>query len=77
MRQRLQDRFDKDRGAGDNAKEKPLKTKESVDRVWNNISLGNVSADSRRALRSGAEKLSKTISSVRTTFGTISQVRTL
>ncbi|XP_020294688.1 uncharacterized protein LOC109860181 [Pseudomyrmex gracilis] len=73
LRQRLQDRFDKDRGAGDNAKEKPLKTKESVDRVWNNISLGNVSADSRRALRSGAEKLSKTISSVRTTFGTISQ----
>lgn len=76
LRQRLQDRFDKDR-SGENPKEKPPKTKESAtnDRAWNNISLGNVSADSRRALRSGAEKLSRTISSVRTTFGTISQVR--
>ncbi|XP_032676734.1 uncharacterized protein LOC116846679 [Odontomachus brunneus] len=74
LRQRLQDRFEKDR-SGENAKEKPPKTKESAtsDRAWNNISLGNVSADSRRALRSGAEKLSRTISSVRTTFGTISQ----
>ncbi|XP_024893996.1 uncharacterized protein LOC112468857, partial [Temnothorax curvispinosus] len=75
LRQRLQDRFEKDRGSGgnDNAKEKPAKAKDSVDRAWNNISLGNVSADSRRALRNGAEKLSRTISSVRTTFGTISQ----
>lgn len=75
LRQRLQDRFDKERGSSTGAKEKPPKTKESADRAWNNISLGNVSADSRRALRSGAEKLSRTISSVRTTFGTISQVR--
>jgi len=77
LRQRLQDRFDKERGSstGDGAKEKPPKTKEPADRAWNNISLGNVSADSRRALRSGAEKLSRTISSVRTTFGTISQVK--
>lgn len=70
LRQRLQDRFEK---VGDGAKEKSPKTKDQVDRAWNNISLGNVSADSRRALRNGAEKLSKTISSVRTTFGTISQ----
>ena len=70
LRQRLQDRFEK---VGDNAKEKSPKTKDAVDRAWNNISLGNVSADSRRALRNGAEKLSRTISSVRTTFGTISQ----
>ncbi|XP_012235275.1 uncharacterized protein [Linepithema humile] len=73
LRQRLQDRFDKERGSSTGAKEKPPKIKESTDRAWNNISLGNVSADSRRALRSGAEKLSRTISSVRTTFGTISQ----
>ncbi|KYM75485.1 PREDICTED: uncharacterized protein LOC105622761 [Atta cephalotes] len=74
LRQRLQDRFEKDRGSSNNdAKEKPQKTKDSTDRPWNNISLGNVSADSRRALRNGAEKLSRTISSVRTTFGTISQ----
>lgn len=76
LRQRLQDRFEKDRGTGgSDAKEKPPKGKEPADRVWNNISLGNVSADSRRALRNGAEKLSRTISSVRTTFGTISQVK--
>lgn len=76
LRQRLQDRFEKDRGSSNNdAKEKSQKTKDSTDRSWNNISLGNVSADSRRALRNGAEKLSRTISSVRTTFGTISQVR--
>ncbi|XP_077280517.1 uncharacterized protein LOC143907539 isoform X2 [Temnothorax americanus] len=75
LRQRLQDRFEKDRGSdgNDNAKEKPAKARDSVDRAWNNISLGNVSADSRRALRNGAEKLSRTISSVRTTFGAISQ----
>lgn len=73
FRQRLQDRFEKDRSStNDSAKEKSPKAKEN-DRAWNNISLGNVSADSRRALRNGAEKLSKTISSVRTTFGTISQ----
>ncbi|KAL6261304.1 hypothetical protein P5V15_008825 [Pogonomyrmex californicus] len=75
LRQRLQDRFEKDRGStsDDNGKEKTSKAKESTERAWNNISLGNVSADSRRALRNGAEKLSRTISSVRITFGTISQ----
>lgn len=76
LRQRLQDRFEKDRESTSNGtKEKSPKAKESADRTWNNISFGNVSADSRRALRNGAEKLSRTISSVRTTFGTISQVR--
>ncbi|XP_015176281.1 PREDICTED: uncharacterized protein LOC107066298 isoform X2 [Polistes dominula] len=49
------------------------KEKDVTERGWNNLSLGNVSADSRRALRNGAERLSKTISTVRTTFGTISQ----
>lgn len=76
LRQRLQDRFDKER-SGESVKEKPPKAAKAPatnDRGWNNISLGNVSADSRRALRNGAEKLSKTISSVRSTFGTISQV---
>ncbi|XP_011699162.1 PREDICTED: uncharacterized protein LOC105456658 [Wasmannia auropunctata] len=74
LRQRLQDRFEKDTRGSSSAKERPpSKAKEPADRAWNNISLGNVSADSRRALRNGAEKLSRTISSVRTTFGTISQ----
>lgn len=73
LRQRLQDRFDKEKPAAA-VKERSSKTKDqSSDRGWNNLSLGNVSADSRRALRSGAEKLCRTISSVRTTFGTISQ----
>lgn len=68
LRRRLQDRFEEKPG------EKMPKEKQPGDRSWNNLSLGNMSADSRRALRCGAEKLSKTISSVRTTFGTISQV---
>lgn len=75
LRRRLQDRFEKEK-AGDPCKGKMSKDKQQpADRSWNNLSLGNMSADSRRALRSGAEKLSRTISSVRTTFGTISQVR--
>ncbi|XP_043602350.1 uncharacterized protein LOC122576305 isoform X1 [Bombus pyrosoma] len=72
LRRRLQDRFEKEK-PGDSCKEKMSKDKQTGDRSWNNLSLGNMSADSRRALRNGAEKLSKTISSVRTTFGTISQ----
>ncbi|XP_076377710.1 uncharacterized protein LOC117227099 isoform X2 [Megalopta genalis] len=62
LRRRLQDRFEKDKSS-DSCKEKTPKDKQSSDRGWNNLSLGNMSADSRRALRSGAEKLSKTISS--------------
>ncbi|XP_012288437.1 uncharacterized protein LOC105704092 [Orussus abietinus] len=76
LRQRLQDRFDKEKIVDkekSNGKEKVSEERDSTERGWNNLSLGNVSADSRRAFRSGAEKLSKTISSVRTTFGTISQ----
>ncbi|XP_076758176.1 uncharacterized protein LOC143427707 [Xylocopa sonorina] len=72
LRRRLQDRFEKEK-PGDSCKGKMSKDKQTGDRSWNNLTLGNMSADSRRALRSGAEKLSKTITSVRTTFGTISQ----
>ncbi|XP_047368509.1 uncharacterized protein LOC124956574 [Vespa velutina] len=72
LRQRLQDRFDKEK-SNESSKQKATKEKDITERGWNNLSLGNVSADSRRALRNGAEKLSKTISTVRTTFGTISQ----
>ncbi|XP_057331838.1 uncharacterized protein LOC130671777 [Microplitis mediator] len=71
FRQRLQDRFDKEKTDSNN-KEKS-KIVKSADKSWNNISLSTVSADSRRVLRNGAEKLSKTIISVRTTIGTISQ----
>ncbi|XP_006607540.1 uncharacterized protein LOC102676448 [Apis dorsata] len=72
IRRRLQDRFEKEK-SGDSCKGKMSKEKQTSDRSWNNLTLGNMSADSRRALRNGAEKLSKTISSVRITFGTISQ----
>ncbi|XP_011306751.1 uncharacterized protein [Fopius arisanus] len=68
LRQRLQDKFDKEK-----PDPKDKSNGKSEARGWNNLSLGNVSADSRRAFRTGAEKLSKTISSVRTTIGTISQ----
>ncbi|XP_043279809.1 uncharacterized protein [Venturia canescens] len=76
LRQRLQDRFEKDKSdistTRDNKKSKVEKDC-CTEKGWSNLSLGNVSADSRRVLRTGAEKLSKTISSVRTTIGTISQ----
>ncbi|XP_003705129.1 uncharacterized protein LOC100874744 [Megachile rotundata] len=72
LRRRLQDHFVKKKD-DDSCKEKVSKDKQTSNRSWNNLTLGNVSADSRRALRSGADKLSKTMSSVRTTFGSISQ----
>lgn len=74
LRQRLQDRFDKEKNNDGNTKDKAAINKNTSEKSWNNLSLGTMSADSRRAFRNGAEKLSKTISSVRTTFGTISQV---
>lgn len=73
LRQRLQDKFDKEKSQ-DKSKDKVPKERDGNDRSWTNLSFANVSVDSRKALRSGAEKISKTISSVRTTFGTISQV---
>ncbi|XP_046738963.1 uncharacterized protein LOC124407153 [Diprion similis] len=81
LRQRLQDRFDQECPYNLAKKESPSKKRTSKckagtltpEKGWSNLSLSNVSADSRRAFRNGAEKLSKTISSVRMTFGTISQ----
>ena len=71
FRRRLQDKFDKEQVDGS----KKSGEKDATDRPWHNLSLGQVSTDSKRALRNGADKISKTISSVRTTFGSISQVR--
>lgn len=42
-----------------------------------NIFRTNTFANSRRALQSGAEKITKTFRSVRNTFGNLSQVRVL
>ncbi|XP_001602594.1 uncharacterized protein LOC100113539 [Nasonia vitripennis] len=70
FRQRLQDKFDKEQV--NRSRDNPG-NKEGSERPWLNLSLGQVSTDSKRALRNGADKISKTISSVRTTFGSISQ----
>ncbi|XP_011501724.1 PREDICTED: uncharacterized protein LOC105365302 [Ceratosolen solmsi marchali] len=70
FRRRLQDKFDKERTDGFKNKSGD---KEIAERPWHNLSFGQVSTDSKRALRNGADKISKTISSVRTTFGSISQ----
>lgn len=43
----------------------------------NNPFMSKSFANSRRALRSGAEKISKTIRNVRNTFGNLSQVRNI
>lgn len=67
FRRRLQDKFEKEQVDG-------IKNKETSERSWANISIGQVSNDSRRVLRNGADKISKTFSSVRTTLGGISQV---
>lgn len=75
FRRRLQDKFDKEQIDG--LTKGKSADKETSDRSWHNLSLGQVSTDSKRALRNGADKISKTISSVRTTFGSISQVCTL
>lgn len=84
LRRRLQDRFDQEcpynlankepRSSQSHSKDRSNRSS-TPEKGWSNLSLSNVSADSRRAIRNGAEKISKTISSVRTTFGTISQVR--
>ncbi|XP_014203783.1 uncharacterized protein LOC106636059 [Copidosoma floridanum] len=69
FRRRLQDKFDKEKVDG----LKDRSDKDSSDKLWHNLSLGQVSTDSKKAFRSGADKISKTISSVRTTLGSISQ----
>ena len=71
FRRRLQDKFDKER---DSESKDTAKYNEATIKPWHNLSFGQVSTDSKRAFRNGADKLSKTISSVRTTLGSISQV---
>ncbi|XP_058806752.1 uncharacterized protein LOC131673077 [Phymastichus coffea] len=66
IRRKLQYKFEKDPMDGP-------KDKDIVERPWHNLSLGQVSTDSKRVLRNGADKISKTISSVRTAFGSVSQ----
>ncbi|KAL7299291.1 uncharacterized protein LOC106652459 [Trichogramma pretiosum] len=70
IRQRLQDKFEKE-----NIDEHKRKSKNKVsnEKSWQNLSLEQVSMDSRRVLRNGANRISKTISSVKSTFGSMSQ----
>lgn len=78
LRRRLQDRFDDNDKLSNNSigKEKNSKKKQDSDsgKSWHNLSLGNVTTDSRKVLQTGAEKISKTFSNVKVTFGSISQV---
>jgi hypothetical protein len=73
-RQRLQDRFD------DECKYSLKSSKEGVrtaQRRWTNLNLSSISLPPihpHRVLRSGADKLSRTLNNVRTTFGSLSQV---
>lgn len=71
FRRRLQDRFDKEKVDGFI---KDRSDKDTTDKLWHNFSFGQVSTDSKKAFRNGANKISKTISSVKTTLGSISQV---
>lgn len=78
LRRRLQDRFeDHDKSSSSSlGKDKGLKKKDCSDsgKSWHNLSIGNVTNDSRKALQTGAERISKTLSNVKVTFGSISQV---
>ncbi|XP_033222977.1 uncharacterized protein LOC117176787 [Belonocnema kinseyi] len=81
LRRRLQDRFEDDYSTGNSSFGKETKGPEKKDcsgnsgsgRSWHNLSFGNVRTDSRKALQNGAERISKTISNVKVTFGNISQ----
>lgn len=77
LRRRLQDRFeDHDKSSSSSlGKDKGLKKKDCSDsgKSWHNLSIGNVTNDSRKALQTGAERISKTLSNVKVTFGSISQ----
>lgn len=73
-RQRLQDRFDNECSYSLKSTKEDFKTSQ---KSWTNLNLSSISLlpiHSRRVLRSGADKLSRTLSNVRTTFGTLSQV---
>lgn len=82
LRRRLQDRFEDDDSTANSSFGKETKGPEKKDcsgnsgsgRSWHNLSFGNVTTDSRKALQNGAERISKTISNVKVTFGNISQV---
>jgi hypothetical protein len=73
-RQRLQDRFDNECSYSLKSTKEGVKT---LQKRWTNLNLSSLSLPPihpRRALRSGADKLSRTLNNVRTTFGTLSQV---
>ena len=74
-RQSLQDRFDNECPYSFKSAKQDVKSSE---KRWANLNLSSVSLPPihpRRVLRSGADKLSQTLNNVRTTFGTLSQVR--
>jgi hypothetical protein len=75
-RRRLQDRFDNECRYSLKSTKQRIET---AQRRWTNLNFSSVSLPPihpHRFLRSGADKLSKTLNNVRTTFGTLSQVST-
>ena len=73
-RQRLQDRFDNEYPVSLRSTKQGVKTSQ---KRWTNLNLSSVSLPPihpQRFLRSGADKFTRTLNSVRTTFGTFSQV---
>jgi hypothetical protein len=73
-RQRLQDRFDNEYQFSLKSTKQGVKTSQ---KRWTDLNLTSVSLPPihpRRFLRSGADKFTRTLNSVRTTFGTFSQV---
>lgn len=77
-RQRLQDRFDQEcpyslgQGREENSQNRN-RTARTNHRNWSDFNLSLPSVQPRRMLRSGADKISKTIATVRNSFDTLSQ----
>jgi hypothetical protein len=73
-RQRLQDRLDNECSCSLKSTTEGVETSQ---KRWTSLNLSSVSLPPiypRRVLRFGADKLSRTLNNVRTTFGTLSQV---
>lgn len=74
-RQSLSERFERELGSSNKLQEKENSNQLSQSLAsWCDTFSSLPTVNPRRALRSGAEKISNTLNTVRTTFGTLSQV---
>ncbi|XP_049838339.1 uncharacterized protein LOC126283952 [Schistocerca gregaria] len=72
-RRKLQDKYDREQSCPSELK---VQGKRKREKLWTGLNLSNIQVtreDATRMLRSGANKISKTLSSMQTTFGVISQ----